>query len=73
MTSMLYLYTEDTDATYKRALKAGATSIMEPADQFYGDRSAGVQGPQGNQWWIATRLENLSQEEIQKRALTAKH
>src|SRR5438093_11946879 len=40
--SSLYVYVSDTDATYKRALKAGATSIMEPADQFYGDRNGGV-------------------------------
>jgi PhnB protein len=40
MPSAMYLYVHDTDATYKRALQAGATSMMEPADQFYGDRGA---------------------------------
>lgn len=55
------------DATYQRALEAGATSTMRPADQFYGDRSAGVKDQFGNQWWIATHKEDLSKEEITKR------
>src|SRR5688500_18311957 len=42
MPGTLYLYVNDADAVYQRALQAGATSTMEPADQFYGDRSAGV-------------------------------
>src|SRR5579875_3660143 len=48
MPASMYLYVKDTDATYKRALQAGATSLMEPADQFYGDRNAGVKDPSGN-------------------------
>jgi uncharacterized glyoxalase superfamily protein PhnB len=67
MTS-LYLYVPNTDATYKRALDAGATSIMEPADQFYGDRNAGVIDPSGNRWWIATHIEDVSPEELARRA-----
>jgi uncharacterized glyoxalase superfamily protein PhnB len=66
--SSLYLYVEDTDALYQQALKAGATSLMEPADQFYGDRNAGVSDPNGNQWWIATHVEDMSPEELQRRA-----
>ncbi len=46
----LYLYVHDADAVYKRALEAGAESLMEPADQFYGDRNAGVKDPTGNTW-----------------------
>jgi uncharacterized glyoxalase superfamily protein PhnB len=68
MPGMIYLYVNDTDATYKRALEAGATSVMEPADQFYGDRNAGVKDASGNMWWIATRKENVSPEELRKRA-----
>ena len=68
MPSGLYLYVNDTDAVYKSALRAGATSIMEPADQFYGDRSAGVKDPVGNQWWIATHKEDVSPEELKHRA-----
>ena len=63
----LYLYVHDTDAAYQRALQAGATSLMEPADQFYGDRNAGVKDPVGNHWWIATHKEDVSPEELAKR------
>jgi len=69
--SAMYLYVNDTDAAYKRALQAGATSTMEPTDQFYGDRSAGVKDLAGNQWWIATHKEDLSPEELAKRAKAA--
>jgi uncharacterized glyoxalase superfamily protein PhnB len=65
---MLYLYVEDTDALYLQALSAGATSLMEPANQFYGDRNAGVSDPNGNQWWIATHVEDVAPEELQRRA-----
>ncbi len=64
MPSVLHLYVPDADAVYRKALAAGATSVREPADQFYGDRSGGVKDPLGNLWWISTRKENLSLEEI---------
>jgi uncharacterized glyoxalase superfamily protein PhnB len=63
----IYLYVTDTDAMYKKAIAAGATSIMEPADQFYGDRNAGVKDFAGNNWWIATHIEDVSAEEIKRR------
>jgi PhnB protein len=63
----IYLYVPDTDAVYRQALAAGATSLMEPADQFYGDRNAGVKDPVGNTWWIGTHVEDVSAEEIQRR------
>ena len=66
----LYLYVNDTDVTYRRSLQAGATPLREPADQFYGDRSGGVKDPAGNQWWIATRKEDVSPEELARRAET---
>jgi PhnB protein len=50
----LHVYVPDADAAYQRALDAGATSVEEPVDQFYGDREAGVKDPTGNVWWIAT-------------------
>ncbi len=68
MQTMLYLYVKDADAVYKRAVKAGATSVMEPTDQFYGDRSGGVKDLCGNQWWVATHKEDVSPEEMTKRA-----
>lgn len=71
MPAMLQLYVEDVDAVYQRATRAGGTSIEEPADQFYGDRRGGVRDPNGNQWWISTRKENLSHEEIARRAAAA--
>jgi PhnB protein len=64
MPTCIYLFVNDTDAVYKRALEAGATSLMEPADQFYGDRNAGVKDASGNSWWIATHIEDLAPEEL---------
>ena len=66
--SAMYVYVNDADTIYKRALEAGATSVMEPADQFYGDRHGGVKDPAGNYWWIATHIEDVSPEELKKRA-----
>ena len=63
----MYLYVKDTDATYQQAVAAGGTSLMAPADQFYGDRNAGVVDPSGNQWWIATHIEDVSDAEMSKR------
>jgi PhnB protein len=68
MPAALYLYVPDTDATYREALKAGAASVMEPADQFYGDRNAGVRDPVGNIWWIGTHQEDVLREELERRA-----
>lgn len=68
MPGTIHLYVEDCDATYRRALGAGATSVQEPGDQFYGDRMAGVRDSAGNMWWIATHVEDLSAEEMANRA-----
>jgi PhnB protein len=74
MPGAIYLYVKDTDETYQRALQAGATSLMEPGDQFYGDRSAGVKDRCGNHWWIATHQEDVSPEELARRIeALAKH
>ena len=59
MPTMFYLYVEDCDALYKRAMSAGATSISEPRDQPYGDRSGGVIDPFGNKWYIATHIKDM--------------
>ncbi len=67
LTCSLYVYVEDVDRVYRQAIQSGATSTMEPKDEFYGDRGAGVQDPFGNQWWIATHKEDVSAEELQRR------
>ncbi len=64
----LYIYLDDADEAYRRALDAGAQSIMAPADQFYGDRNAGVKDPFGNSWWFATHIEDVGEAEMKKRA-----
>ncbi|MBP1150607.1 MULTISPECIES: VOC family protein [Methylocaldum] len=70
--ALLHLYVPDTDATYRAALDAGATSFMAPGDQFWGDRMAGVQDPAGNHWLIATHVEDVEPSEIARRALAFK-
>jgi uncharacterized glyoxalase superfamily protein PhnB len=67
MPAMLHLYVEDADAIYRRALQAGAISLREPVDEFYGDRIGGVKDSFGNQWWIATHIEDVSPAELAKR------
>jgi uncharacterized glyoxalase superfamily protein PhnB len=70
----LYMYVPDVDAAYKRAMSASgaAKSLREPTDEWYGDRSAGLEDSQGNQWWLATHIEDVSPEELAKRAARAK-
>ena len=65
--SQLYVYVDNVDDTYKRALQAGATVVREPKDQFYGDRNASVKDPVGNIWGIATHVEEVSPDELQRR------
>jgi PhnB protein len=60
MPTMFYLYVPDCDAVYRRALAAGATSISELADHPYGDRSGGVKDAFGNQWYVATHINDVS-------------
>ncbi len=64
----LHLYVPDADASYRRALCAGGASLYEPADMFYGERSAGVEDPAGNHWYFATFQEELSRDELERRA-----
>lgn len=68
MPTMLYVYVEDVDAVHAKALTAGGEEIMPPTDMFYGDRHGGVMDPAGNTWWIATHIEDLSNDELQRRA-----
>ena len=66
--SSIMLYVNDVDAVMKRALDAGATLMMEAADQFYGDRCGGVKDPFGHKWSIATHVEDVAPDEIARRA-----
>lgn len=69
--SSLFLYVEDADRVYQRALKAGAIKASEPANMFWGDRMAQVKDQFGNQWLIATHVEDVPPQEMQKRAEAA--
>lgn len=64
----IYLYVEDVDAVFERAIAAGAKQLLPVQDQFYGDRSGGVTDPFGHVWYIATHIEDVSGEEIMRRA-----
>jgi PhnB protein len=68
--SML-IYTEDVDALYDRALAAGATELNRPADQFHGDRAGSLKDPFGHRWMLATHIEDMSEEEMQRRTEAA--
>lgn len=67
MPCAMQVYVPDADAAYHRALKAGASSLIAPADQFYGDRTASVRDSCGNNWYIATQKEIVSKEEVDRR------
>ena len=64
----LWLYVDDADALFNRAVKAGAKVQMPLDNQFWGDRGGAVADPSGYTWWIATRKEDLTHAEIQQRA-----
>ena len=67
----LVLYVEDVDATVTRAVEAGAKLTRPVANQFYGDRTGGVEDPFGHAWYVATHVEDVSEEEMKKRAAAA--
>ena len=67
----ILLYVEDVDTTFSRAVAAGAKVQRPVADQFYGDRTGGVEDPFGHVWYIATHTEDVSPEEMRKRAAVA--
>jgi PhnB protein len=64
----LWLFVENSDAVFNRAVGAGAKVQMPMDDQFWGDRAGAVSDPAGYTWWIATRKEDLTQAEMQQRA-----
>jgi PhnB protein len=64
----IYLYVEDCDALFQQAVDAGARVLMPMKDQFYGDRSGGITDPFGHVWYIASHIEDVSEEEMEQRA-----
>lgn len=67
-TGSLYLYVDDVDAAYRRAIEAGAKASMPVTDMFWGDRFGSVMDPFGHSWGLATRKENVSAEEMVARS-----
>lgn len=64
----IMIYFEDVDALAKQAVAAGAKLVRPVEDQFYGDRAGKLADPFGHVWWLATHKEDVSADEIQKRA-----
>ncbi len=60
---VIFVYVEDVDKTVERAVAKGATAIMQPQDQFWGDRIAWIMDPSGHVWTIATRIEETTAQE----------
>ena len=67
-TVAIHVYVPDVDAVYRAAIAAGATSLTEPKDQFYGERGGAAIDAWGNHWYIATHQETLSEAEVRRRA-----
>jgi PhnB protein len=67
----LMVYVQDVDATVKTALASGAKVIRPVENQFYGDRMGTIEDPFGHQWYVATHVEDVPQEELAKRAAAA--
>ena len=65
---VIHLYVNDADAVYQQAVDAGATATMPPMDAFWGDRYGKLTDPFGHHWAIATHIEDVSEEEMAKRA-----
>jgi PhnB protein len=64
----LHLYVEDVDAVTRQAVAAGAKELRPVKDQFYGDRTGSIEDPFGHVWHIATHKEDLSPDELKRRA-----
>jgi PhnB protein len=67
----IHVYVEDVDATFERAVAAGAKTLKPIANQFYGDRSGTFEDPFGHRWYVSSRVEELSPEEMGRRAQEA--
>jgi PhnB protein len=67
----LMIYVDDVDTMFNKAISAGATQVKPLQDQFYGDRSGTLKDPFGHVWTVATHVEDVAPEELQKRAAAA--
>lgn len=67
----IFLYVEDVDSVYNQAVKAGGKGDMQPQDMFWGDRFGKLTDPFGHNWALATHVEDVAPEEMQKRAQAA--
>jgi uncharacterized glyoxalase superfamily protein PhnB len=67
----IHLHLPDVDATFARAVEAGATSLMAPENQFWGDRFAKIEDPFGHRWSLATTVETLTPEQMRERMVEA--
>lgn len=65
--AMLYLYLEDVDAVFRKAVQAKAAAVRQPLTEFYGDRSGAVKDQWNNMWWIATHVEDVDDQELERR------
>lgn len=65
----LHLYVDDVDKQFAQAIAAGGSVVSEVKDQFYGDRSASLKDPFGHLWFLASRKEDLTPEQIRQRAM----
>jgi PhnB protein len=65
------VYVEDVDKTFDKALKAGAKELRPVENQFYGDRTGGFEDPFGHKWHVATHVEDVPPDEMEKRAAEA--
>ena len=63
-----FMYGENVDAAWKKAVDAGAKPVMPLADQFWGDRTGCLEDPFGHQWWLAQHIQDLTEEELQRNA-----
>ena len=63
-----FIYKEDVDAAWKRAVDAGAKPVVPLADQFWGDRAGSFEDPFGHVWWLAQHIQDLTPEELRKSA-----
>ncbi len=68
----IFLYVEHVDSFVKKAVNAGGKLVLPIEDKFYGDRSGSVEDPFGHTWHVATHIEDVSPEELKKRAKAAK-